>query len=409
MYKCCVHTNFIRNIFVSLLFVFPLLTKAEGTVPHLSLNKIHELVVQEQFDKAIYEYSRYIQNKLSIGSRTKGVEFNVMAEYAYVLALNGMYDGALTNLDRAIALGREDKKTKMDKIKAEKLLRFYICQVYQLMSYPDIASTFTKNEILQPDWLTKQQSDAFIQKYKTFPVVNQDGFSAAVTRANTLAAQGQYFLSLTIFQELIENFPNEATPYMGQSKVWETLGYYDKAAELLTEGMSRSKIQETARQPIENHLNTLRKKKAETTMPPFGSSLAEADILYIGGMFSSDYWSFNGRWGRTNYRKTGSIDLGLTHMANTTYFSFGFSNYVKVSIVSAGYGISYNFQKGDPSYTIKLSAGLSVLSRGGKGTFDWMYAFSLTNHFKQNGENAVVPMLGVSLGFSNYFAKREKK
>ncbi|MBR4114998.1 MAG: hypothetical protein IKK40_03225, partial [Bacteroidales bacterium] len=142
---------------------------------------------------------------------------------------------------------------------------------------------------------------------------------------------------------------------------------------------------------------------------PFGSSLAEADILYIGGMFSSDYWSFNGRWGTTNYRKTGSIDLGLTHMANTTYFSLGISNYIKVSIVSAGYGISYNFQKGDPSYTIKLSAGLSVLSRGGKGTFDWMYAFSLTNHFKQNGENAVVPMLGVSLGFSNYFAKREKK
>ncbi|MBR4116247.1 MAG: hypothetical protein IKK40_09565, partial [Bacteroidales bacterium] len=221
------------------MFVFPLLTKAEGTVPHLSLNKIHELVVQEQFDKAIYEYSRYIQNKLSIGSRTKGVEFNVMAEYAYVLALNGMYDGALTNLDRAIALGHEDKKTKMDKIKAEKLLRFYICQVYQLMSYPDIASTFAKNEILQPDWLTKQQSDAFLQRYKDLPVVNQDGFSAAVTRANTLAAQGQYFLSLTIFQELIENFPNEATPYMGQSKVWETLGYYDKAAELLTEGMSR--------------------------------------------------------------------------------------------------------------------------------------------------------------------------
>lgn len=409
MYKCCVHTNFIRNIFVSLLFVFPLLTKADGTVPHLSLNKIHELVVQEQFDKAIYEYSRYIQNKLSIGSRTKGVEFNVMAEYAYVLALNGMYDGALTNLDRAIALGREDKKTKMDKIKAEGLLRFYICQVYLLMSYPDIASTFAQSETVQPDWLTKQQSDAFIQKYQAMPVVNQDGFSTAVSRANTLAAQGQYFLALTIFQELIENYPNEPTPYMGQSKVWEALGYYDKSAELLAKGLSYSKTQGTSRQPIENHLNSLRKKKPETTMPPFGSSLEVADILYIGGMFSSDYWSFNGRWGTTNYRRTGSVDLGLTHMSGSTYLSFGYSQYVKVSIVSAGYGLSYNFQKGDPSYTVKLSAGMSVLGKGGSSTFDWFYTFSLTNHIKQSGEGAVVPMLGVSLGFSNYFAKREKK
>ena len=145
----------LRNILVSLLLIVPSVTSA-GNDP-LPIKSIRELVLQENFSAAVSEYAFLIDDKIESIGRHKGAEYDLLAEYAYALALNGIYDGALMNLDRALALGQNELKTKEELTKNEGLLRFYVCQVYLLMDYPNIAAVFNSKEVTQPIWITKEK------------------------------------------------------------------------------------------------------------------------------------------------------------------------------------------------------------------------------------------------------------
>lgn len=395
----------LRNFLVSLLLIVPSVVIA-GNDP-LPIKSIREFVIQEKFSAAVSEYAVLIDDKIESIGRHKGAEYDLLAEYAYALALNGIYDGALMNLDRALALGQNEMKTQEELTKNESLLRFYICQVYLLMDYPNIAAVFGSKEVTQPEWITKEKSDGFIQKHKAMPVINQEGMTAALKRANMLLAKKMYFQSLTIFQELIDNFPHEAMPYMGQSKVWEALGYYDKAAELLEKGISHYKASEEAKQPFTRHQSTLQARQNEQTMPPFGSALKDAVMLYAGGTFSSGYSSFDARIGSTDYKTSLSADLSLAY-TDAFSCSLGISSYTRQKVLVYGCGIGANLSSSS-SFTLKGAAGFSLLTSNGSQSFDVMV--SILNYMfpKNDSSNKFQSAICVSVGKSIYFGKRKKE
>ena len=88
----------------SLLLVAMIPFCAQARDSHQSLNQMRQLVLAEKFSEAIPEYAKMIEDQANAKGYHKGVDGDLLAEYAYVLALCGMYDGALLNLDRALSI-----------------------------------------------------------------------------------------------------------------------------------------------------------------------------------------------------------------------------------------------------------------------------------------------------------------
>lgn len=417
-----------------LVVMIPLCTQARDS--HLSLNQVRQLVLAEKFSEAIPEYAWMVEDQANSIGHHKGVDGDLLAEYAYVLALSGMYDGALLNLDRAMAIGSSNaidpalakqaqqaaaakkqgkrKQKDVSSINNSSLLEFYIAQVYLLMDYPAIAHVFfnEKDAVSAegvPQWVAKEYSQ-LAKKYTRQPIINQDDFVVAMKRANLFSANKMYVQAIVLFQEMIENYPQEYMPYIGQSKVWERLGYYDKASELLTKGIALIPTKETETTPYVAHLQNLNEKPNELNLKPYANSLEQSRIFYVGGTFANQYKSLTVRMGNSSYRarETQTTSVSFSDYDGTFRVSFGTDYFKRGRFLVAGMGWSADLAKGDISYSVKLMGGYSLLYGD--------YSQSIDIMLSAGGSASLVPaegqkgtfIIGLSVGKSLYFGKTKK-
>ena len=364
-----------------------------------TLKEARNYVAAQQFDHAVNTYSYLVSKNIDDKHRYRSANNTLLLEYAYALALNGVYDGALMCLDQAILIGRNDD------------MNFYIAQVLSLMDYGDLAKLFwVRNDSEVPSWISLVHA-SFIEKYKTQPVINQDEFSEAFKRANSLAASDAYIQAIVLFQEIIDNYPQLHLPYIGYSAIWEKLGMNSKAIELLQKGISLmdKEKDKDAINTYEKHLKELTNNKSKNNTVTFSkSTIPNQWMLHLGGMYTPSYTNFNTRFGvYTRKAFNFSFDLGVSYIyEGSTSLTIGTSIYKTWKFFVLGLGINNWVGLGNyDDYSLRLNPtfGFSFMGKRGKSSFDLMF-------------NAQLPVLdiekftvGVTIGQSFYFGKIKKR
>ena len=99
-----------------------------------------EKLKSEEIDTALVLYAKSVEDAQKHRNGGKGVGGDLLAEYAYALALHHNFEAALINIDRAKALGA-------------KYGNFYASQILTLMGYNEAAEQFIKGAKV-PEWIS---------------------------------------------------------------------------------------------------------------------------------------------------------------------------------------------------------------------------------------------------------------
>lgn len=138
-----------------------------------STESSHSYLRQEKIKESITTLSAIIVQSQFQRNNGKGVDGDLLAEYAYALALHHDFEAALMSIDRARMVGT-------------KYGDFYAAQVLTLMGYTDAAQQLMRQAKIA-EWISGSYQE-LTGKYKTSASINRDAPEAALKRANKLAA-----------------------------------------------------------------------------------------------------------------------------------------------------------------------------------------------------------------------------
>lgn len=333
-------------------------------------NGAHFFIIQCDINKALQSYSfsvNFVQEQRNGG---KGVNGELLAEYAYALALHHDFDAALMNIDRARTVGT-------------KYGDFYAAQVLTLMGYEEAAQQLMRRANV-PVWLNGIYQ-GLNEKYKTMvssnrptASINRDVPEVVLKRANKLAANGQTIQSMALFEELAALYPNIYIIYVDYSTVWESLGHYAYAAQLLQKGIDlMPQEQNEHKQIFQNHLVKVTEKKAKYENASWLKRTLGINppkmMTYIGASAAKDFYSLNGRAGfYTSNKFSASLNVGLNYASEEFSGSIGLSAYQAWGVFVGGLGITDMISKESNSLSLTPSVGLSFLSKDQTSSFDIM-------------------------------------
>lgn len=316
-------------------------------------------------DKALVRYSEAVKQAQKQRNSGHGVDAELLAEYAYTLALNHDFEAALINIDRARMLGM-------------KYGDFYSAQILLLMGHNNAAEQLMKQAKV-PNWINGVYQ-GLNQKFMTVRAINQDSPENALIRANKLAATRQFIQAIALFEELITIYPDVSIFYIDYSTVWESLGYYGYAAQLLQKGLDRmpqDSINVDSRQVFINHLNSVNKMNAEFENVSWLKRMLGMEppklMTYLGASFAKDVYSLNGRMGfYTSNKFSASLNLGLNYAGEQFSGTIGLSVYKAWGILVAGLGLSEQFSENSDMFSLAPSIGLTFLNKAQTSSFDIM-------------------------------------
>lgn len=316
-------------------------------------------------DKALVCYSQAVKQAQKQRNSGNGVNAELLAEYAYTLALNHDFEAALINIDRARMLGM-------------KYGDFYSAQILLLMGHNNAAELLMKQAKI-PNWINGVYQ-GLNQKFMTVRAINQDSPENALIRANKLAATRQFIQAIALFEELITIYPDVSIFYIDYSTVWESLGYYGYAAQLLQKGLDRmpqDSINVDSRQVFINHLNSVNKMNAEFENVSWLKRILGMKppkfMTYVGASFAKDLYSLNGRMGiYTSNNFSTSLNLGFNYSGEQFSGTIGLSAYKAWGILVAGLGLSEQFGKNLDMFSLTPTIGLTFLNKTQTSSFDIM-------------------------------------
>jgi len=363
-----------------------------------STDAARTFLISEDFDRAVSEYALLLKK-----DPTDAV---VNSEYAYALALNGIYDAALARLDKVWNNNSNNRE-----------VNYFTSQVFALMGYDALATEF-RNRIAEketPVWISSA-APLLLEKYSDrSPGNDLSGGVDIVTffrRANRLTAQDYNLMAIASFEAIVTEYPGEYLPYLGYSIALEKAGIYSKSIQALEQAMTlvRDKPEQTeAQKMIEQRLVQVRSNakvpvKSVTTDPTNLKPAAGGKrmLAYAGGMFSSSYISINGRFG-TFISDSGSLsaDIGLAKSGESTSLNLGIMNFYRRKVFVAGYGLNAGLGSQGLTLYFKISVGLSFMNKARSSSWDIFL----------DGQQPIAPSgstttMGMSVGRSIYFGTR---
>ena len=365
---------------------------------NISLENARVMVLTEDFNTAAIVYAQLLSKD--------SLNISLNSEYAYALALNGIYDAALARFDRFWG----NKADNPDPA-------YFASGVYTLMGYDQLASEFLNDPSTNnaPLWIGSKAgelSEKYKNKLPSGAALTGDKIVENFTRANKLAAQGSYLQALGLFEEIIIQYPDEYLPYVGYSIVLEKTGLYDRsvwAVETAIKIIGTDPKQLEAKQYLDKRLSGLKAKtgtpqpKAETMIqagvPPATKSMSM--MLYAGGMISSAYTSVNSRFGYfLSESSNAAVDVGLSSASGNTSYNLGLSIYQRRKIFVAGFGLNGNFANKSNTFYGKISVGFSFINKRNRSSWDifWDGQAPLSKN--------LATIVGMSIGRSIYFGTR---
>jgi len=362
-----------------------------------SLDNARNLIINENFNDAISVYAQLVARD--------STNFTYQEEYAYALALGGIYEAALSHLD----LSRNSGNKTPD-------FYYFTAQVFALMGSTDLAGELWKEDAKNkpPGWISLKAAD-FIKAYSrtrinSNPEASRE-FNIRFKYANRLASQNSNLLSIALFRDIINQHPNDYIPYVGYSIPLEKLGLLELSAQSIEKAIVL--IRDTAKtteikQILDNRLLTIHNKIAlYHTANLFGLKEKKGDtmnpqmLMYVGAMLGSGYTSLNGRIGYFLSETTnGSIDAGLSSSSGSTNVNLGLSIYGRDRMFIYGCGLLCNI--GTSTYlSAKITVGLSFMNKKHTGSIDIFFDGN------ESLSKSMPSTITLSIGRSVYFGKRK--
>ena len=331
--------------------------------PKADVVKARESVLKSQIDNAVYLFADAIRYEQTNRTSGNGVSGDLLSEYAYVLALHHDIEAALIGIDRARMVGT-------------KYGDFYAAQVLTLMGYSDAAQQLMKQAKV-PEWIDGVYQE-LNEKYKVTASINHDAPETALKRANKLAANRQTIQAIALFEELAAIYPDTYIIYVDYSTVWESLGHYAYAAQLLQKGIELMPQEESeTKQIFSNHLTKVNELKAKYENASWMKRLLGVNppklMTYVGASAAKDMYSLNGRMGfYTSNKFSASLNVGVNYANEEFSGSIGVSGYKAWGIFVGGLGITDMFGKDTNTFSLTPSIGWSFLDKSQTSSFDIM-------------------------------------
>jgi hypothetical protein len=347
------------------------------------------LILSGQILQAIQAYSQLVEKDDTNSA--------LLLEYAYALALSGLYEGALMNLDRAKLFSRFSEKSN-----------FFAGQVFALMGFYNPAVDLL-NQSVVPEWIYLKFEELY-QTHKSasfFPCEND--VEILFRRVNYLASVGMDFQSIALYELLLQAFPDESVFRIGYSIPLEKVGLRRLAAEELEVGillMGNEPQLAEAKEAFNERLEQLRQPQENVTaiaeiLRQF-NKFSPQTMLYAGGMFSEHHTSFNARFGVfLSNSFTGSINLGISGNSSATFFNVGLSGHQRFgNVFILGLGLNSQIGKDNTAFGAVGTYGLSFINS--KKNASWDIFFNTHWPFQKEAKT----MYGISIGRSFYFGTR---
>lgn len=347
---------------------------------------------QGDVGKAILAYSYAVAQTQAQRNAGKGVSGDLLAEYAYTLALHHDFEVALINIDRARMVGT-------------KYGDFYAAQILTLMGYTD-ASGQLMRQAKVPDWIDGIYQGQ-VEKYKTTASINRDTPEAALKRANKLAANRHTIQAMALFEELAAIYPNTYIIYVDYSTVWESMSNYAHAAQLLQKGIElMPQEQNENKQIFQNHLTKVDNQKIRFENASWLKKVLGMNppklMTYVGASLAKDSYMFNGRMGLyTSNMFSTSLNMGFGYVGEQFSGDIGISAYKTWGKFVGGLGLADRFSKDDNTFNLTTSVGLTFLNKSQTSSFDIM----VTGYFPFTGGNC---SYSISIGKTIYFDLNRK-
>jgi tetratricopeptide (TPR) repeat protein len=357
------------------------------------------LLLTENINSAIAVYAQLLSK-----DSTNAV---LSSEYAYALALDGIYDAAMVRLDK-IWSGKADNKE----------VNYFTSQVFALMGYDQLAGEFLKEseKNYTPAWISSKAPE-LMQKHKrilTKPTaLNRDELVTMFKQANRLTAQNFTLQSVSMFEEIVNQYPGEYLPYVGYSIALEKAGLLEKSAQTIEAALhiiGDNPEQKDTKQFLDQRLLMIKNKislQPQNSGSTVSQSPASGDkgpqmLAYAGGLISSTYSSLNIRGGQFITKSTyTTIDFGLTSSSSKVYTNVGFSVYNRERVFVEGFGLTGTFSNGTTALYAKISVGLSFMNKNRTSSLDIFLDGRMP--ITKGG----VTTVGLSIGQSIYFGKRK--
>ncbi len=350
----------IRTTIFFTCILFPVLNFAQ--TQHMTREMCRDSVLAENFDAAIKGYSRLIQTEKENRTRKRGVEADLVAEYAYALALDSITDRALATIDlaRSMEAGHAD---------------FYTAQIFELLGFHELAGTFMNGAEI-PKWIESSYQDIAI-RHRVHLISSDNDMKSAFIKANVLTKQKQYVQAIIKFEEITDNYPTSYMPYIGYSTTLENLGMYGEAADKLQHGLNLIGQRDSSTTAVlQKHLDGLKITIARKTSPNFFERISDkyepSFMLYAGGSAGKNNLSLNGRLGFfTKNKFSGTLNLGYSYISKDNAFNIGIAAYQMINIFVVGLGINEQISK-NSTFSISPSVGISLMNQKGNASYDIM-------------------------------------
>jgi len=336
--------------------------------------------------KALILYSQAIETSKENRNSGRGVSSELLAEYAYTLALQHDFDASLLNIDRAYNLGC-------------KYYEFYSSQILTLMGYEEASIEMSKDAKV-PEWINGLYQK-LTSENKSTVTINVDNPEETLKKANKLGADGQYTQSIVMFEDLKNAYKDVNIVYIDYSTVWETLGHLSYAAKLLKQGIDLIELEEN-KQAFSKHLSDLTQSAAVIESMPFTKKLLGAGMpkmmIYVGASAAEDNYALNGRMGiYTSNKFSASLNLGLNYGNEKFSGTIGMSVYKAWGIFMCGIGISDQFTDETNTFCLSPSVGLTFLNKSQTSSFD----FTISSYIPFTSDGKV--SYNFSIGKTIYF------
>jgi len=355
------------------------------------LDAPRNFILTGQISKAIPIYAQLVDKDNANSA--------LLSEYAYALALGGIHEGALMNLDRAKLLGSFSGKDY-----------FYAGQVFALLGYNRPAAGLL-NRCFVPKWVYPKYNELYQEYQSNSSMLQGDSLKILFKRANYLASISMNFQAIALYEQMLEENPDVYLFHVGYSIPLEKVGLNKLAAGELESGislMSDDSQSAAAKAAFNQRLTQLKQQPenaAPVEQPAFTKTLnkfSPKTMLYAGGMFSNNNTSFNARYGvYLSNSFNGSLNMGVSGNSTATYFNIGLSGYERLGNVVV-IGVGLNDQIGSSSNVLSVVSTLGFSFINSKRNASWDIFFNVSSPLQQGTSSTV----GISIGKSFYFGTR---
>lgn len=352
----------------------------------VTVENARRALISEDFGKALYLYQTIIASQQANRSQGSQVNNEIMAEYAYTLALTGAQQPALINIDLALNL-----------IQPSATVYYYVGCILDVIGFEAIAQPYIKIG-KSPKWMLGRD-EQLNDKYRSPVLLSIERTDRALEHITTCLTEERNIEAICYATRLTQLDPDSQAAWLLQSAAFEKIGCYTFALDSFKKGMSIG--DNTDKPGVESQWEYLTKKSQKK-----GNSVNvwQPGFMVYGGLSCSNKTTYiTGRYGIYSgpLSLSANMSLGIPMHGKCSYYA-GVSCFYNIGKLFTGLGFGLDCIGASATCTFSPTVGLSFINAKRTSSFDISVAWSIPC------QSGMKSSLDISIGKTFYFNSNGK-